>query len=184
MKKKNQEYQFDFSKPYIIYRNKIWYIIYISFFLFFTYQGLSTGNSAFWGMSSILLILLIMSFRHRNKVIQINNVGITADDIGTITWEQIHHCFYSSGIGKNPEYWLNIKMKDSSLRRVTLNDYSYNSKKLSAAINFYSKRNLFGRTDQDNKAEMKSLLIGFIIMILLSSIIIFCLAIRNGSINL
>lgn len=71
--------------------------------------------------------------------------------MGTITWPEINHCSYSITGGKDPIYWLEIKMENNHVRKIMLNDYSYSKKKLAAAIDFYSKRQFFVYSSEDKE---------------------------------
>lgn len=75
--------------------------------------------------------------------------------MGTITWPEINHCSYSITGGKDPIYWLEIKMENNHVRKIMLNDYSYSKKKLAAAIDFYSKRQLFVYSSEDKEIIKK-----------------------------
>ncbi|WP_148372379.1 hypothetical protein [Bacteroides bouchesdurhonensis] len=181
---KIEKYQFDLSKPYFIHRSKAMSIIYaiLSFLLLIT--GLFNRQESIILIGILPLIIAFCNIHHKNKTIQINDRGIIADEIGLIEWNNIQHCFYSSGIGKNPRFWLNIKMKDGNTRTLTLNNYSYDERKLAVAINFYSGMKIFDQTKQDNKEELKGLLIGFLCIFVVFLLIILLLSIHNGEMEL
>ncbi len=123
---------------------------------------------------AISIALLRMEIKERNSTITIDSNGITVDTEERIKWNNIQRCFYSTGFGKNPDHWLNIELKGGNIRKqVRLNAYTFNERKLIDAIVFYSKRELFYRTEQDEKEELKFLL--KVLYILLIIIPLMCL---------
>ena len=161
--------QFDISTPYILHRSKARVFWSFGFAVLLFVCGLMTNESSMLCIILAIIIALvgINALTKKDEPLQIDQQGITAPEREIIHWEHINRCFYKSTPGKNPSYYLKIIFINNETTSIYLNDYSFDGKKLAAAIDFYSGRKLFGQTEQDQKKELKFLLI------VLTAIIIF-----------
>lgn len=155
------------------------YNLFLYAFLCFVAGLISRESSMFCIVLSLILTAIgINKLKRKDKIIRIDKQGITTEEEGPIFWEQMKRCFYKSVPRSNnfPKYYLEIVLKNNEHINIELNDYSCNSKKMTAAINFYSGKKLYGRTDQDDKDELKGILITFAVIVVFLSLIMLLVA--------
>lgn len=178
-----RKYQFDLSQPYLLHRSKrtpYWFFFaaFVSFIV-----GLTSREIGMLGavLSIIFIFVGINKLKREDKIMRIDNEGITTNEKGTIHWNQIKRCFYKSfpTTQWKPKSFLEIVLKNDEHTCILLNEYSYDGKALSAAINFYSGRKLFGRIEQDDKDELKGLLKGTAFVLVFISLIMLLVYMSN-----
>lgn len=133
----------------------------------------------------LALIIAFVGINELNKKdtpLQIDQQGITPSGESIILWQQINRCFYHTIPGGNmyrARYYLKIILKNNDTISIPLNNYSFNGKKFSTAIDFYAGRKVFGQTKQDKKNELKELLIILACVIVFASIMILILSLSQ-----
>lgn len=167
--------QFDVCKPYILHRSKAraYWCLGFSILLFVCELMTNESNMPCIILAVIIALVGINALTKKDEPLQIDQQGITAPKREIILWEHIDRCFYVSSPGKNPSYYLRIIFINDEITSIYLNDYSFDGKKFAAAIDFYSGRKLFGQTKQDQKEELKGLLILLAVIIVFFSLLFF-----------
>lgn len=173
-----EKYQFDLSQPYLLHQRKesvyLWIIVATVPFM----AGILLEECMLGILLSIVLAFSgIDELKSKDKVMQINRQGITTSTEGTIHWSNMKRCFYHYSYSTHPEKYLKIILKSNVAVNIRVSEYAFDSKKLSAAIDFYAGRGLFGRIKQDDKDEMKWLLAGSLFACVLILYIILLIAI-------
>lgn len=156
MGKKEPIYQFDLSKPYIVGKNKLIFVLYIAFFAFSANRWFLEKNEGAALFALAFLTLAIVFYWNRKNLIQINTESITGKNIGTIYWKEISYCDYII----RRSWSLNIVMKDGRCHEINLDEYDFNAKRLAAAINCYAGCKMFNPVPLDNKTKLIITLIG------------------------
>ncbi|WP_283127668.1 hypothetical protein [Bacteroides clarus] len=170
---------FDLSHPYLLHRSKKtpYWFFFAAFMCFIV--GLTSREIGMFGvvLSIIFCFVGINKLKRKDKIMRIDNEGVTTEENGTIHWKQIKRCYYKSfpTTQWEPKSFLEIVLKNNEHTCILLNEYSYDGKALSAAINFYSGRKLFGRIEQDDKDELKGLLKGFAFVLVFISFVMLLL---------
>lgn len=167
------KYQFDISQPYILHRSKTKSYFWFCVAAIGLIGGLLSRDFIMLGiiLSVVFMFIGFNGLKKKDKMMRIDQRGITPFGENTILWRQINRCFYettSAAEAWNVEYYLKIILKNKDSISICLNDYSYDGKKLGAAIDFYAGRKLFGQTKRDQKEELKDLLISFIVVVAIS----------------
>lgn len=178
------KYQFDISKPYILNRSKAKSYFWFYVAVFALLGGLLSSEFSMIGiiLSVVFTFIGINGRKKKNKIMRIDKQGITPFGENTILWQQINRCFYQTTPATrawNVKFYLKIVLKNSDPVFICLNDYSYDDKKLVVAINFYSGRKLFGQTKQDQKNELKEILMSLVVWIGISALIILLLTLAQ-----
>lgn len=183
-----KKYQFDLSHPYFLHRSKDdSYFLFFLAILFFIGGLLSIEGSLFYIILSVSLSFIgINKLKRKDKIMQIDKQGITTSTEGTILWRQVKRCFCQSmscSGSWNPVCYLRIILKNNETISIKLNDYAYNGKELSAAIDLYAGRKLFGKTDEDIKSELKTLLITLAFVLVFLSLIILLIVLYQQNVS-
>lgn len=176
-------YQFDTSQPYILHTSSKGSFYYLLFAAILFVCGLLEPN---FGMLFIIVSIVLAYYglnerRKKDTPLQIDRNGITPFEEKTILWQNINRCYYQiTGLNAYHTCYLIVITKGSDTIQIRLNDYSYNGKELADAIDSYAGRKIFGQTKEDQKKEIKALLIALVCVIAFSSFIILMLSLSQG----